>query len=197
MAELGLRFGGGKSALNGGWNESTSKIGLCFGFCASAHISSRLVYQFEVDYVRKGAETYVNVLADDFSLLPVPSSIQFDYVEFPLLLKVLLRSKSEAGLALYVGPYGSLLLDSHVISKVPVQENGEIVTREFHDLGYYFDPSCFDWGLVWGIVLEQYSHDRKITFDFRYTYGFKNVVGRGSVTNLSNSMFSFTLGFGV
>ena len=193
MAELDFRFGGGKSTLSGDWNGRASKIGLCFGFSASAHISSRFVYQVELNYVRRGAETYLYATDYDGSLIRLPTSIQFDYVEFPLLLKVQFGPNSQARPALLAGPYVSWMLDNHVIAKIPSLENGIIVTREIHDpSGFYDDPSGVDWGMVVGLALEPIVNGRKIILEFRYTLGFKKIVD-----DLSNNMFSFTLGFGV
>ena len=198
MAECGFHIGWASAEFNGNMGPSESKKGLAFGLHAAEYIVDKLRYQFELNYVQKGVNSYLDVLQGGVTYSQVETAVEFDYVEFPLLLKFDLGSPSRFRPVLFGGPYIAWVVQKDVVPVIPVVSGDVTYDMELHNYPYEFQPAKSDWGFVVGLGLEHVAvGNLGVGAELRYTRGIKKIVDSPSGSQLSNSVLSLLLCVGL
>jgi len=188
MAECGFRVGSAFAGFGGSLKPASSKAGLSFGLHGAEYISSKIRYQFEINYVRKGVNTSLMLMADP--TLEGETEVLFDYVEFPLLVKVDLGQRDRVRPVLFGGPYLAWTIEKDVAITFPVVSDDTTYVFELHNYPNEFQPAKSDWGFVLGLAFERLVRHRSFGVEVRYTRGIKKVVDSPSGSALSNSVLS-------
>jgi hypothetical protein len=190
-AEVGVKLG--LSKVDVGFSqeipgmEFSSRSEFIAGAYFSLNLFKTLTIQPEVYYVKKGANS---TEGDEFS------EWEFSYLEFPVLLKVKIPTKSRIKPGVFMGPYVAF----NTKAKVFETEYGSTSERDLKDFA-----EKMDYGLVLGCSLEYKLGFGKLIFDARYNMGLVNVtkhlriLTEGALADddyVKNRSFAIMIGFG-
>lgn len=168
--EFGFKGGVARTDIVGDDTSDLSyKSGAAFGAFLSLKLTRFLALQPEMLYVQKGA------IADAYSIgflgESVQTSLRFHYLEFPLVLKLVIPTEGNLTPAVYAGPALNVKLRA-----VAHQE----LLGDSQDLKIGNIKST-DFSLVMGFGGDFQWHSTRVVLDFRLTLGlgqFTNAVDR-------------------
>jgi hypothetical protein len=149
-------FRGDAAALSDGSREffPGNRVGFVGGAFVALPMGPRVLLQPEVVYTQKGAQ---------YSGEPGRETWQAEYLEIPLLLKLLLGS-GPARPALFAGPAAGFKIDAKVVGRSPGGEEDE--NSAIGDA-----VRSVDWGLVFGAGVDIAAGDGTLTLEGRYARG--------------------------
>jgi len=176
----GLKAGMNNANLHGDDVEGfgyESKMGFCAGGFISFKVANIVAIQPEVLYTQKGAKWEIVGMTwkDTYNL---------NYLEIPVLLKVIMPIQGMIKPHLFVGPYFAY----NLTAKTKTEHNGY---SEEIDVDEEVKDS--DFGAVFGGGIDFGLPAGKIVFDARYSLGLTTIDEEGF--DVKNNVFSFMLGY--
>ncbi|MDR2065913.1 MAG: PorT family protein [Prevotellaceae bacterium] len=193
-ANAQIKFGA-KAGVNLSTFTNTEDAKMKFGFHAGGFaefmISNRISIQPELLYSTQGAiysysYSYLDENEeDDIINVDVDETINLDYINLPVLLKV----KLIEGLSLEVGPQIGFLLSAK--NKLEEKENGVKVLSETEDIKDQY--KTFDVTAVLGL---SYTFAEKFIAGVRYNFGLTTVIKQAEENhNPKNGIIQISLGY--
>lgn len=171
----------GADLLSLSWESYT---GFTIGGFYTVGINNYLAFQPEIYYSRKGGK-----LEGSIAGFLGSKSIDIDYLEIPLLLKLRFPTQSKISPSVFIGPYGAYKLSS----------GGTISI-----LGYELEEGLIgitdsDFGLVFGGAIDYKVSNVSIILDIRYDLGLVNVGEPilGVENEIKTRSLIIMLGFGI
>jgi hypothetical protein len=164
--------------------ESDARIGFCLGGFSSLNLAKNFALQGEVLYTQKGAYDEEYVLGE-----LLKTTIKVDYLELPLLAKLVL-------------PTGGGLVPSVYLGPAVAFEMGSSFEFELGGLkveGDLTDVKDVDIGLVLGTGLGFGPGPIGFLLDFRYTAGLVSIddTPGENQTDLKNSVATLSVGVSI
>jgi hypothetical protein len=159
-----------------------SRIGFCAGGFITFNITGMFAIQPEVLYTMKGSRYEEEILGETFKLW-----IKLDYLEIPVLVKIMAPSPGGVNPYLFAGPVFALKLSS----KMKAEYAGESAEEDIEDL------KGTDFGLVIGAGVDfgfGASGMGKMTLDVRYSLGL-STISDFEGDDVKNGVFSLMVGF--
>lgn len=156
-----------------------SKTGLCVGGFVAFNVANIVAIQPEVLYTQKGAK-----YEDEF--FDGTYTLGLDYLEIPVLLKVIMPVQGMIKPHLFVGPYFA----RNLTARTAWEENGQ---SDEENVSEYVEDS--DFGTVFGAGIDFGLPAGKIVFDARYSLGLTSIDASGDPADIKNKAFSFMLGY--
>jgi hypothetical protein len=141
-------------------------------------------YQFELNFVKKGAVTDIYSLVNKAELTPAEGSIEVDYLELPLMVKAGPNLTSSVNPSLLGGIYVAWNLRSKIKYEDPEADPLE-----------EFDVAGSDFGVVAGAALDFTLRGKAVGLEFRYTQGVKKSIDRSTGESLNNSVMTLVAFF--
>ena len=188
----GLKIGASMAKLHGDDVEDftdvlgaglKSRIGFCAGGFITFNITGMFAIQPEVLYTMKGVrwEGEIN------GATPLKVWMKLDYLEIPVLVKIMAPSPGGVNPYLFAGPVFALKLSS----KMKAEYAGESAEEDIEDL------KGTDFGLVIGAGVDfgfGASGMGKMTLDVRYSLGL-STISDFEGDDVKNGVFSLMVGF--
>ncbi len=178
----GFHIGGSVAKLESGQLRYDDLSGVCFGLRANREISRFMDYQFELNFVKKGAVTDIYSLVNKAELTSAEGSIAVDYLELPLMVKAGPNLTSAVNPSILAGIYVAWNLRSTVSYENLVADPLE-----------EFDVAGSDFGFVAGAALDFSFQNRDIGLEFRYSRGIKESIDRSTGESLINSVMTLVI----
>ena len=154
-----------------------SKMGFCAGGFITFKVANIVAIQPEVLYTQKGTKWEEVFMGGTWN-------INLNYLEIPVLFKVIMPIQGMIKPHLFVGPYFAY----NLTAKWKIVYNGQSeeidVDEEIKD---------GDFGAVFGGGIDFGLPAGKIVFDARYSLGLTTIDEEGS--DVKNNVFSFMLGY--
>jgi opacity protein-like surface antigen len=181
-------------------NDSTSielgGLGTKMGFLISGYLCFQLNEYFaiqpEVTYIRKGGKQDVTVNSTLLSIpIPISGSVMWklDYIEIPILAKIILPTKGKISPNLIIGPAVAFNVGSKI--------GGELLGAE---ADFDIDPiiSSTDFGMIVGAGVDyDISEKAMINLEGRFGLGFTNWFDLPlDIVSVKNGNISIMAGFG-
>lgn len=158
-----------------------SRTGFTAGGFARPGVANHVAIEPDVLYSQQGAK-------GDFDVV-VQGTFKLDYIQAPLLLRVMIPTKGTADIhpSLFAGP----ALGIKSSCKLKAASTSTSVTQ---DCSTFPDAKIksTDFSVVFGGGLEV----RGLTFGIRYALGLTKVDNSTDPSNAKNRVFSFTVGYG-
>ncbi len=155
-----------------------SKMGFCAGGFITFKVANIVAIQPEVLYTQKGTkweEWYMGTW-----------SLNLNYLEIPVLFKVIMPVQGMIKPHLFVGPYFAYNLTAKWKPEYNGQSDGVNLDAVVKDT---------DFGAVFGGGIDFSLPAGKIVFDARYSLGLTTTYEEGLDVDVKNSVFSFMLGY--
>jgi len=154
-----------------------SKMGFCAGGFITFKVANIVAIQPEVLYTQKGTKWEEVFMGGTWN-------INLNYLEIPVLFKVIMPIQGMIKPHLFVGPYFAYNLTAKVKTYYYGQSEEIDVDEETKD---------GDFGAVFGGGIDFGLPAGKIVFDARYSLGLTTIDEEGS--DVKNNVFSFMLGY--
>jgi len=197
-AQIGIKAGINIASLSQDPDEDTyndykavSILGFQGGLTFELPIAGPLAIQPELLFIQKGGKSEF-IIDDNNKLI---STVRYNYLEVPILLKLKLGSTDGEGIGFYIlgGPFVG-----YVFSGKSKQELTVLGTTTATDKDIDFDDEDFeekrvDWGASFGAGL----HFGKIFVDARYNLGINNLLDDDADNNNDNNPYLRTRGIGL
>jgi len=175
-AALGVKGG---LTVSSWWGEDTAGEDMKAGFLGGAYFTYMFNDKFGIQpeflYHRKG-------IKEEF--LGVELTWNLDYIEIPILFKIVIPTESAVTPGFIVGP----ALAFNVNSTVKGEYLGQSAEEDASDI-----TSDMDLGFVLGLNVGFDIGSAEILFDLRYTLGFMTIDDEGDAS-VRNAAFSFMAG---
>ena len=152
-----------------------SKMGFCAGGFITFKVANIIAIQPEILYTQKGTKWEEEFVGETWKI-----TYNFNYLEIPVLLKVIMPIQGMIKPHLFVGPYFAYNLTAKVKTRYNGLDFDEVIKDS--DFGAVFGGGI-DFGLPAG----------KIVFDARYSLGLTTIDEEGP--DVKNNVFSFMLGY--
>ena len=186
--KLGLNlanFGGSDADFMDG---KKMRMGLAFGGFITYSFSDMWAFQPELLYTMKGAKyessgTIAGIAWSD------KSTIKVDYLEIPVLLKLMIPSQSAFKPSIFAGPALGIKMSAKIHDVLTV---GGDETKTDEDIT---DAKSTDFGLVFGAGFGYEVGKGAITFDARYDLGLSTIDNSSSAGDIKNNVISFFVGY--
>jgi hypothetical protein len=180
--QLGIKAGINFSTINGDdVDELDSKIGFAGGLFFMYQFNSLFAIQPEVYYSMKGAT------ADDLVIENSTSTLCLDYIEVPILFKVIIPVEgSSVKPSIFVGPS----VGFNTTAKAMFEYDGESSEDDIEDV------SPTDLGLVFGAGLGFPVGMNELGFDLRYILGLSSIDDSEDEFDVKNSVININAYFG-
>jgi len=187
----GLKIGASMAKLHGDDVEDftdllgeaqKSRIGFCAGGFITFNITGMFAIQPEVLYTMKGSKYEEEILGETLKLW-----IKLDYLEIPVLVKIMAPSPGGVNPYLFAGPVFALKLSS----KMKAEYAGASEEVDIEDI------KSTDFGLVIGAGVDfgfGASGMGKMTLDVRYSLGLSSISDFEG-DDVKNGVFSLMVGF--
>jgi len=159
-----------------------SKMGFCAGGFITFKVANIVAIQPEVLYTQKGTkwgQEYEHEYTGTWSL-------NFDYLEIPVLFKVIMPIQGMIKPHLFVGPYFAF----NLTAKGKIEDNGQ---SDEDDIDEFVKDT--DFGAVFGGGIDFGLPAGKIVFDARYSLGLTAIYEEVFGFDVKNNVFSFMLGY--
>jgi hypothetical protein len=182
--QIGPRAGLNIASIGGGDDDFLgesldSRTGFNVGIFFMYQFSNIFAIQPEVYYSMKGAT--VNILDVDITLA-------LDYIEVPLLLKVIIPVEgSNVRPSIFAGP----VLGFNTTAEVEGEEGGQTASEDVSEF-----VQSTDFGLVFGGGLGFMVGKNELGFDIRYILGLKSFDDSSDELDIKNTAISFNMYFG-
>ena len=155
-----------------------TKLAFCGGGFITFNLSNTMAIQAEALYTMKGSKLEAVVGTETVTLSWIT-----DYLEIPLLFKVMIPTKGRVQPFLFVGP----ALGIKLTGKLKAEGGGQSAEQTIEGL------KSTDFGLVLGGGVDI---GPKIRADFRYTLGLTKLIEEaGESLDIKNGVFSFMVGY--
>jgi len=143
-----------------------NRFGLAFGAFMSFPLNERFSVQPEVWYMQKGGETEFefSFLGEDFSF---KSSLIFEYIEVPVLIRYAPLVQGKASPNLFAGPSVGFL----TAAKFKLEANGETESSSIKS-----NLKSTDFSLIFGGGLDIGLSFGTLAVDIRYMLGLSNIL---------------------
>jgi len=182
--QIGLKAGGNIANFTG--DDATfmgqsldSKFGFGGGIFSMFQFGNIFAIQPEVYYTMKGAT---------LSYSGVDITFTFDYIEVPLLLKVIIPVEgSNIRPSIVAGP----VLSFNSTAEVKGEGNGQTATQDVSD-----DVQSTDFSLAFGGGVGFMLGNNELGFDIRYILGLKSWDDSIANDDVKNSVINFNVYFG-
>jgi hypothetical protein len=161
-----------------------SDPGFQAGLFCTLKLNKMIMIQPEIYYVSKGVR-----INDTYFDLEMASTVKLDYIEVPLLLKVLLLpGKRALQPALFVGGYWAY----NISAKSTFEFAGERVEDDIKE-----QITQEDHGILAGISIDWKTGIGKIVLDFRFSLGMKTLRkdGEEDEFKVKNKSMAFMIGY--
>jgi hypothetical protein len=156
-----------------------SKTGFSGGIFSMFQFGNIFAVQPEVYYTMKGAT---------LSYMGADITFTFDYIEVPLLLKVIIPVEdSNIRPSIVAGP----VLGFNTTAEVKGEANGQTATEDISD-----DVQSTDFSLLFGGGIGFMLGIHELGFDIRYILGLKSWDDSGADDDVKNSVINFNVYFG-
>ncbi len=156
-----------------------SRTGFNGGIFFMYQFSDLFAIQPEAYYTMKGATLSIN---------SVDLTISLDYIEVPVLLKLVIPVKgSNIRPSIFAGPS----VGFNTTAKVKVEADGESEEEDIKE-----DVKSTDFGLVFGGGIGFMVGKNELGFDIRYILGLSSIDDSSDEVDLKNTAFSFNVYFG-
>lgn len=157
-------------------DKTSMKIGFVGGGYITYAFSDLFAIQPEVLYAMKGYKyDYTNPITDATETF----SVKLNYIEIPVLGKVLLSGGEKFKPNFYAGPAFGFLMSA---------KNEDIDIKD--------NLKSMDIGLIGGAGADYLMGTSKITFDIRYEVGLTKLDDTAAKAKINNSAISFMVGYG-
>lgn len=194
-AGLNLANWSGDGAKPDEGEDKKMKLGFGAGGFVTYSINEMFALQPEVFYTMKGAKYE----GDGWTM-----TLKYDYLEIPVLAKVIMPTEGNIAPHLFVGPS----LGINLSAKYKWEEDGETDEGDIKDLMWPGDVKSTDFGLVFGAGVDIGMPHSAITLDGRYTLGLTSIseeyeyvideyTGETETCecDIKNSVISFIVGY--
>ena len=181
---LGVKAGVSLSHVNADLFETDNRTGFVGGVYGTFDLSPMLGVQPELLFVRKGAKLFsTNVTIGGIDFGSVGSTLDVDYIEVPLLLRLSAPSPGPIDLRLLAGPVASM------------KTNEQISTTGLIGISLDSDQvKTSDFGLAVGGAAAIQNGTIKVVAEGRYTFGLSNISDLPFGGDVRNGAFYATLG---
>ncbi len=180
----GVKGGIGFSQMNADLFDTDSRNGFVGGVYGSLDLTPSLAVQPEVLYVRKGAKLFsTNVSLGGITFGRIGTTLDVDYVEVPVLLRLSAPPTGPVDLRLLGGPVASIKV------REQLSTTGLIGVKLGTD-----QIKTTDFGLAVGGAAAMRNGTLKFVAEGRYTFGLLNVSDLPFGGDVKNSAFYGTLG---
>jgi hypothetical protein len=170
-------FSGDDATING--QSLDSKVGFGGGLFAMFQFGNIFAVQPEIYYTMKGASTTIN---------SVDVSFNFDYIEVPLLLKVIIPVQgANVRPSVFVGP----VLGFNSTAEVEGEGGGQSATEDISEV-----VQDTDFGLAFGGGIGFLVGGHELGVDVRYILGLKSWDDSVANDDVKNSVINFNVYFG-
>lgn len=182
--DLGVKGGVSLSHVNADLFDTESRTGFVGGAYASFDLSPMFGLQPELLYVRKGARLFsTDVTIGGFTFGSVGSTLDVDYIEVPVLLRLSAPNPGPVDLRLLAGPVASLKV------------NEQVSTTGLIGISLDSDQvKASDFGLAVGGAAAIQNGTMKVVAEGRYTFGLSNISDLPFGGEVKNGAFYATLG---
>ena len=157
-----------------------SKMGFCAGGFITFKVANIVAIQPEVLYTQKGTKQEEEFMGETWK-----ATFNLNYLEIPVLLKVIMPVQGMIKPHLFVGPYFAY----NLTAKLKMEYNGSFDEIDFDE---YVKNT--DFGAVFGGGIDFGLPAGKIVFDARYSLGLTTIDEEG-FEDVKNNVFSFMLGY--
>jgi len=159
-----------------------SKIGICAGGFITCSLSDLFAIQPELLFTMKGSKAEGEVEGE-----PAKLTMKLNYLEIPVLAKLLIPTPGTVRPSLFVGPSLAIKLTG----KGKVEYAGESEEADIEDV------KSTDFGLVFGGGVDFALGQGKLTVDARYTLGLTTTrePEDGEEVDVKNGVISIMVGY--
>jgi hypothetical protein len=181
--QIGPKAGLNLANLTGDDIENAdSKTGFAGGVFFMYKFSNMFAIQPEAYYSMKGASEKL-----DFEGVTVDITYTLDYIEVPLLFKLLIPIEgSSINPAIFAGP----AIGFKSTAKVKAEAQGQSAEQDMEDI------KSTDFGLVFGGGLGFPVGTNELGFDVRYILGLSTIDDSAEEADVKNSVINFNVYFG-
>jgi opacity protein-like surface antigen len=166
-----------------------SRIGLVGGGFFSIYFNDIFAAQIEAEYSMKGKK-YTKTISGNGMSITIDATAAIDYLEIPILAKVVIPTSGSLNPFVYVGPSIGILLSA----KSKYSASGAASADTTVDGKDYINGS--DFGLAFGAGI---AFKMGLLFDLRYTLGLstigKKVEGMTESLDMKNGVFAIMAGY--
>lgn len=181
---FGVKAGLSLSHVNAELFDTDNRNGFVGGVYGSFDVGPMLGLQPELLFVRKGAELFsTDVVIGGIDFGSVGSTLDVDYLEIPLLLRISPPEPGPVDLRLLAGPVASIKIDEKIST------TGLI--------GYSLDTDqvkTADFGLAVGGAAAIQNGSMRVVAEGRYTFGLTNISDLPFGGDVKNGSFYAMLG---
>jgi hypothetical protein len=182
--QLGIKAGVNFATLTGEYTDDlNSKTGFNGGIFFMYQFNKLFAIQPEAYYTMKGAT------ADDVVIENSTSTVSLDYIEIPILFKVIIPiENSPICPSVFVGPYVAF----NTTAKQKLEYMGESQEEDIEEV------ASTDFGLVFGAGIGFPIGTNEAGVDFRYGLGLTTIddSGEDDFPDIKNSVFNINAYFG-
>ncbi len=163
-ADIGIKGSLNLSRLNFSEDDADqwkSITGFHVGIFYNLKIKKNIFFQPEIYYVTKGV-----TLSDSYDGMEIKSTVKLNYVEIPLLLKMVFPTKSSFQPGIFIGGYWAFNINAKNILEYGSSHIEEDIKGQIANM---------DYGWVAGISVEYQIRKGKLVLDIRYNLGLKSL----------------------
>lgn len=180
----GLKAGVSLSHVNAQLFDTDNRTGFVGGVYGTFDLSPMIGVQPELLYVRKGAKLFsTNVTIGGFTFGSVGSTLDVDYVEIPVLLRLSAPNPGPIDLRLLAGPVVSFKMAEKISTTGLIGvslDSDQVKTSDF--------------GLAVGGAAAIKNGSLRVVAEGRYTFGLSNISDLPFGGDVKNGAFYATLG---
>jgi len=180
----GLKAGVSLSHVNAQLFDTDNRTGFVGGVYGTFDLSPMIGVQPELLYVRKGAKLFsTNVTIGGFTFGSVGSTLDVDYVEIPVLLRISAPNPGPIDLRLLAGPVMSIKVAEKISTTGLIGvslDSDQVKTSDF--------------GLAVGGAAAIKNGSLRVVAEGRYTFGLSNISDLPFGGDVKNGAFYATLG---
>lgn len=183
-SSYGIKAGLSLSHVNADLFDTDNRTGFVGGVYGAFDLSPMIGVQPELLFVRKGAKLFsTNVTIGSLTFGSVGSTLDVDYVEIPVLLRLSLPTAGPVDVRLLAGPVASLKVAEKVSTTglIGVSLDSDQVKTS-------------DLGLALGGAVALQSGSMKLVGEGRYTIGLANISDLPFGGDVKNGTFYATVG---
>jgi hypothetical protein len=182
LAGYGFKVGLNMANLSGDdvIEGTDSKMGFCLGGFVTYSLNEMIALQPEVLYTMKGAKWEEEVFGETLEV-----TWTLDYLEIPILAKVVIPTQGTVKPNLFVGP----ALGINLRGKAKAEIAGESEEGDIEDM------KSTDFGLVFGAGIDFGLPHSAITVDGRYVMGLSTIDDSEEKADVKNGVITFMIGY--
>jgi hypothetical protein len=163
-ADIGIKGSLNLSKLNFSEKDADhwkSITGFQVGIFYNLKLIKNFLFQPEIYYVKKGV-----TLSDTFGGMEIRSTVRFNYVEIPLLLKMVFPNKSSFYPSIFIGRYWAFNTNIKNILEYGSTRTEEDIKGQIAKMDYgWVAGISAEWQMGWG----------NLVLDIRYNLGLKSI----------------------